>query len=130
MTSQTLALTIATSMWANNFTEARHVYTAVICPILTYGSTVWHHPADARGRSKSADNKLSLVQNRCLRGVAGNNMRPPRGLMNSKRTFHRYRCISINCRRRRARGNSWKSSASLFRQGMEQDLEEISRMLF
>ena len=72
MTSQTLALTkLTASTWGASFTKARHVYIAVIRPAMTYGSAVWHSPPGAGGKLESAENKLSVVQNRCLRKIAG-----------------------------------------------------------
>ena len=38
---------------------------------MTYGSTVWHTPTEAGGKIKFAENKLSVVQNKCLRKIAG-----------------------------------------------------------
>lgn len=72
MTKQTLALAkITTSTWGATFTKARHVYTAVVRPAMTYGSLVWHAPKELKGLSKSAENRLAVVQNKCLRLISG-----------------------------------------------------------
>lgn len=56
MTKQTLALAkIATSTWGVTFARARHVYTAVVRPAMTYGSAVWHAPKEVKGLAKSLE---------------------------------------------------------------------------
>ena len=71
MTKQTLALTkLSTSTWGATFVRARQIYTAVVRPAITYGSTVWHTPSELRG-SKTLEKKLSIIQNKCLRSIAG-----------------------------------------------------------
>lgn len=56
MTKQTLALAkIATSTWGATFARARHVYTAVVRPAMTYGSAVWHAPKEVKGLAKSLE---------------------------------------------------------------------------
>lgn len=71
MTRQTLALTkISTSTWGASFLKARRVYSAVVRPALTFGSAIWHTPTELKG-PKSIGNKLSIIQNRCLRTIAG-----------------------------------------------------------
>lgn len=68
MIKQSMALTkFSTATWDATFSKARQVYTAVVCPAMTYGSTVWQMPKDTKNSTK----KLSFVQNRCLRTVAG-----------------------------------------------------------
>lgn len=62
---------IATSTWRASFTRARHVYLAVIRPAITYGSTVWYAPAGTKDARKDMAGKLEIMQNRCLRIVAG-----------------------------------------------------------
>ena len=71
MTSQSLALTkISTSTWGASFAKARQVYTAVVRPAMTYGSTVWHTPREIK-KNKATTSKLSVMQNKCLRTVTG-----------------------------------------------------------
>ena len=72
MVTQTRALTkIAISTWGASFARARHVYLAVVRPAITYGSTVWYAPAGTKDARKEMAGKLEVVQNRCLRIVAG-----------------------------------------------------------
>ena len=35
---------LATSTWGASFAKARHIYTAVVRPVLTYGCGAWHTP--------------------------------------------------------------------------------------
>ena len=71
MVKQSMALTkISTSTWGASFARARQVYTAVVRPAMTYGSIVWHTPKDVN-RNKSITSNLAVIQNRCLRTVAG-----------------------------------------------------------
>ena len=71
MTSQSLALTkISTSTWGASFAKARQVYTAVVRPAMTYGSTVWHTPREIK-KNKATTSKLSVMQDKCLRTVTG-----------------------------------------------------------
>ena len=72
MTKQTLALAkVTTSTWGATFIKAQHVYTAVVRPAMTYGSTVWHAPKKLKGFSKSAEDRLAIVQNKCLQLISG-----------------------------------------------------------
>ena len=66
-----MALTkISTSTWGATFAKARQVYSAVVRPAMTYGSTVWHMPNEVK-KSKTSTSKLSVMQNNCLRTIAG-----------------------------------------------------------
>ena len=71
MVEQSMALTkISTSTWGATFTKARQVYSAVVRPVMTYGSTVWHMPKEVK-KSKTSTSKLSVMQNNCLRIITG-----------------------------------------------------------
>ena len=71
MVKQSMALTkISTSTWGATFAKARQVYSAVVRPAMTYGSTVWHMPKEVK-KSKTSTSKLSVMQNNCLRTIAG-----------------------------------------------------------
>ena len=61
---------ISTSTWGATFAKARQVYSAVVRPAMTYGSTVWHMPKEVK-KSKTSTSKLSVMQNNCLRTIAG-----------------------------------------------------------
>ena len=70
MVNQSMALTkIFTSTWGATFVRARQVYTAVVHPAMTYGSSVWHTPKDVK-KSYSTE-KLAVLQNKCLQTIAG-----------------------------------------------------------
>ena len=73
MTRQTRALTrIAAATWGATLLQARHVYTAVVRPAMTHGSLVWHTPEETQKHVKvTRKSKLEIVQNKCLRVVAG-----------------------------------------------------------
>ena len=71
MVKQSMALTrLSASTWGATFAKARQVYTMVVRPLLTYGSAIWHMPKDIKN-VKTSTNKLSVMQNKCLRTVAG-----------------------------------------------------------
>ena len=71
LTKQSKALTkISTSTWGATFPKARQVYTAVVRPAMTYGSTIWHTPKEIK-KSNGISNKLAVIQNKCLRTIAG-----------------------------------------------------------
>ena len=70
LTKQSKALTkFSTSTWGATFPKARQVYTAVVRPAMTYGSTLWHTPKDIK-KSNGISNKLAVIQNNCLRTIA------------------------------------------------------------
>lgn len=73
MIKQSMALTkISSSTWGATFSKTRQVYTAVIRPVMTYGSAVWHMQKDATSKKmKTSTNKLAVMQSKCLRAVAG-----------------------------------------------------------
>lgn len=72
MIMQTLALAkITTSTWGATFAKAWHLYIAVVRPAMTYASTVWHALKEPKGLSMPIENRLSVVQNKCVRLVSG-----------------------------------------------------------
>ena len=71
MVKHSIALTkISTATWGATFAKTRQVYSAVVRPVMTYGSTVWHMPKEVK-KSKTSTRKLSVMQNNCLRTIAG-----------------------------------------------------------
>ncbi|MBD0310811.1 MAG: hypothetical protein ICV80_22770 [Microcoleus sp. T1-bin1] len=69
MVKQTAAMTkLTTSTWGATFKKARLLYTSVVRPALTYGSTVWHTPKE---KKTGLINKLAVIQNKCLRNISG-----------------------------------------------------------
>lgn len=44
---------------------------AAVRPAITYGSTVWYAPSGVKDAEKGTAGKLEIIQNRCLRVVAG-----------------------------------------------------------
>ena len=72
MSTQTLALTKLTkSTWGASFANARHIYSAIIRPAWTYGSSVWFHPEGTKEAKKKIVQKMAVIQNKCLRVIAG-----------------------------------------------------------
>src|SRR5450755_1240857 len=72
MEHQTNALTrIATSTWGATFRKARLVYTAVVRPALAYGTPIWFSPEGKEATKPSLIRPLKVIQNRCLRTIAG-----------------------------------------------------------
>jgi len=72
MTSQTRALTgLTKSTWGATFSNARHIYSAVISPSWAFGSAVWYHPEGGKEAKKKTTERLKVIQNKCLRVVAG-----------------------------------------------------------
>lgn len=72
MVIQTCALTkIATSTWGVSFVLARQIYFTVIQPAIIYGSAIWHALSRTKDAKKNITEKLAIIQNRCLKVVAG-----------------------------------------------------------
>ena len=71
-TRQCISLTrLAASTWGASFTKARHIYTAIVRPVLTYGCGVWHTPEGTLGWRRTATKPLEKIQNQYLRTIAG-----------------------------------------------------------
>ncbi len=51
------------------FIRSRLIYSSVVGPQLAYGASSWHSPTVSRVKGVTA--KLQLIQNKCLRIVAG-----------------------------------------------------------
>lgn len=51
--------------------KARHVYSAVVRPAMSYGSAVWHSLPEHNNLPKMATSKVSVIQNKCLGVVSG-----------------------------------------------------------
>jgi hypothetical protein len=69
-TIQTGALTrISASTWGATFVRSRLIYSSVVRPQLAYGASSWHSPTVSKAKGVTA--KLQLIQNKCLRTVAG-----------------------------------------------------------
>lgn len=72
MVSQTRALTLLkASTWGASFARARHIYTAVIRPALTFGAPVWYDPEGSKDHRKGILKRMEKIQNKCLRIVTG-----------------------------------------------------------
>lgn len=72
MVKQTCALTkITASTWGATFARARQVYSAVVRPAMGYGSIVWHSPTGTKDARKNTVAKMEVMQNKCLRTIAG-----------------------------------------------------------
>lgn len=95
MTKQSLTMSkITTSIWGATFTKARRIYSAVVRPTMSYGSTVWHSlPLGYKGLPNSAENKLSVIQKRCLRIVSGAYKATPIRALRPRHMFLPWCCI-------------------------------------
>ena len=86
------------------------MYTAVVRPAMTYGSTIWHTPKDLKG-SNSIAGKLAVIQNRSLRTVAGAYRATPIAVLEAEThippiTVHLNR-LQRNARRRLEQGSRY-----------------------
>ena len=71
-TTQMAAVTrLAKSTWGASFTRARQIYAAIVRPAMAYGSPIWFDAEDVREGRNKAIYPLQVVQNRCLRAIAG-----------------------------------------------------------
>jgi hypothetical protein len=59
------------STWGATLRRARHIYTAVVRPTITYGSAVWHEPRPGAAKPMGPAAALAPIQNRCLRSITG-----------------------------------------------------------
>jgi hypothetical protein len=60
------------STWGASFLRARQVYSAVVGSSLAYGAAIWHSPTKGPdGKAQGIAAKLTSIQNKCLRAVAG-----------------------------------------------------------
>jgi hypothetical protein len=60
------------STWGFPLIQARQVYNSIIRPAMTYGALAWHQPtADSRRLTGGITPKLGIIQNKCLRIIAG-----------------------------------------------------------
>ena len=62
---------LAGSIWGATFTKCRTVYNMVVRPMLTFAALIWHHPRGIEGFSKKPLEKLTKIQNGCLRRITG-----------------------------------------------------------
>lgn len=63
---------IVASTWGASFIRARQIYTAMICPTLSYGAAIWHSPSPLScSRPKGVAAKLQTIQFKCLHTIAG-----------------------------------------------------------
>lgn len=59
------------STWGATFSKARHLYTAIVRPTLSFGAPIWATPEGTKGHSVSLVKPLTTIQNQCLRTIAG-----------------------------------------------------------
>ena len=57
------------STWGATMEKARHIYSAVVRPVLSYGATIWHSPK--KKTQSGLAGKLAKHQNQGLRHVLG-----------------------------------------------------------
>ena len=88
MEHQTNALTrIATSTWGATFGKSKLVYAAVVRPALAYGTPIWFSPEGKEATKRSLLRPLEVIQNRCLRTIAGAYKATPIPLLESETGF-------------------------------------------
>ena len=59
------------STWGASFQKARHLYTAVVRPAITFGCTTWADPEGTQGHRKGLTQPLEKIQNQALRHITG-----------------------------------------------------------
>lgn len=59
------------STWGASFQKARHIYTAVVRPAITYGCQTWTTPQGIQGHKKGLTQPLERIQNQALRHITG-----------------------------------------------------------
>lgn len=59
------------STWGATFQKARHIYTAVVRPAMTYGCQVWNQTEKAWGHPTRHTIELEKIQNQALRHITG-----------------------------------------------------------
>ena len=65
MMTQTIAFTkVAASTWEATLNKTKQMYTAVVCPAITYGAIVWHSFKDTKTKEFGLAAKLLPLQNK------------------------------------------------------------------
>jgi hypothetical protein len=59
------------STWGASFLKARHLYTAVVRPVLTFGSKIWDTLEGIPGRRKGLTKPIEKVQSQALQHITG-----------------------------------------------------------
>jgi len=59
------------STWGATFQRARHLYTAVVRPAITYGCPVWTQTEKEKGLTTKQTKALERIQNQALRHITG-----------------------------------------------------------
>ena len=59
------------STWGASFNRARHVYSAVVRPVLSYGCAVWDTPEGLEEAREIATKPLERIQNKALQAIKG-----------------------------------------------------------
>jgi hypothetical protein len=76
--TQTFAVTrLTSSTWGAPFSSCRLFYTAIVCPAITYASTVWYSPLETPYAHRYILKDLMPLQNNCLRVISGTNRATP-----------------------------------------------------
>ena len=71
MTRQSMTLSkISIFTWDVTFAKIRQMYTVVIRSAMIYESSVWHISSKLKDTLKSLINKMSIMQNKCLRVIS------------------------------------------------------------
>jgi hypothetical protein len=68
---------ISTSVWGPSVRKTRLIYTAVVRPVMMYGSQVWSAKSGDEIASQHKLQPLAVVQNKCIRRIMGAYKRTP-----------------------------------------------------
>lgn len=99
MMKQTCALTkVTASTWGATFARARQVYSAVVRPAMTYVSAMWYSPTGTKGAKQGTVDKIEVIQNKCLRAIAGAYRATPIEVLQAETLIPPMKEHLINCR--------------------------------
>ena len=59
------------STWGASFQRARHLYTAVVRPTITFGCQVWSSPEGTQGYCRNLTKPIEKIQREALRNITG-----------------------------------------------------------
>ena len=62
---------LSKSTWGATFLKARHIYTAVVKPVLTYGCPIWYTPGEDTTSKNTQNPILQHLQAQALRTITG-----------------------------------------------------------
>lgn len=96
----TLLLFLNIYSLSNIYLSNHSLTTAVVRPVMTYGSAVWHLPKDATNKKlKTSTNKPTVMRNRCVQSQGRSRPHPFQSLK-QRRLLLQSRTSSISYRRK------------------------------